>query len=246
MVLICSIMQHTTPTCTFHRVQISRARLPPSDTRMPDLLCTLPYLCLPTLKPPGNNMKRSNAIELRSVGNNRPSSAAPHRLGGEITRGFRPGSGGARARLARGVGGSSSFLPPAAASSQPGYHAHLFSPSALSATYGPLSEAARKVRSAKQGRMLMYCSTSTFSVRMSPRLRYNGIRVPYVKPHSNRYCSFSMAVALYAPYRTHLLQKRNVLCPKTYPGTCKVICDGTLSVHPNKNRREGTVIKHNP
>eukprot|EP00752_Nemacystus_decipiens_P014341 g12759.t1 len=93
---------------------------------------------------------RPRALEARSFGNNRPSSASPHRLGGGATSGSRPGSSGARARSARGVGGNSSFLPPAGAmapaGSQSTHHSHLFSPAALSATYGPLSEAARKVR----------------------------------------------------------------------------------------------------
>lgn len=119
--------------------------------RIPDSsLYAPPTRTFPPSKHPKPNMQRPSALEPRSFGNNRPSSASPHRLGGGVTSGFRPGSGGARARSARGAGGSSSFLPPAGAmapaGSQSGYHSHLFSPAALSATYGPLSEAARKVR----------------------------------------------------------------------------------------------------
>lgn len=116
-------------------------------------------------------MERPSTLESRSFGNNRPSSAAPQRLGteggsgkghrwntgtpgGAVTGGFRPGSGGARLRTARGVGtnananANNNFLPPAGSATAVGSQStpHLFSPAALSAKYGPLSDGARKVR----------------------------------------------------------------------------------------------------
>lgn len=106
---------------------------------------------------------RSSTLEPRPFGNNRPSSAAPQRLVGAggtstIAAGFRPGSGGARSRTARGVGahanGNSRLLPPATGGSQPTTRqSPLFAPAALSATYGLLSDGARKVRrfSAQRG-----------------------------------------------------------------------------------------------
>ncbi|CAM9301379.1 unnamed protein product [Ectocarpus fasciculatus] len=97
---------------------------------------------------------RSSTLEPRTFGNNRPSSAAPQRLVGgggtsAVGGGFRPGSGGARSRTARGVGAhansNSRLLPPATGGPQPTTrHSPLFAPAALSATYGLLSDGARK------------------------------------------------------------------------------------------------------
>ena len=120
---------------------------------VPTTRCMPPHtLTCPSANHPKPITQRPSALEPRSFGNNRPSSASPHRLGGGVTGVFRPGSGGTRAKSARGAGVSSSFLPPAGAMAPAGpqsaYHSHLFSPAALSATYGPLSEAARKVRGA--------------------------------------------------------------------------------------------------
>lgn len=160
-------------TCTLRWVQLSppsaipsNAPFPPSHPPHLRFAAPSPASTCPPVNHPKTNMQRPNALEPRSFGNKRPSSAAPHRQGGGVTSGFRPGSGGARARSARGVGGSTGFLPPAGSTAAAGSQSasHLFSPAALSATYGPLSEAARKVRNATQedavihGRLLSYFS----------------------------------------------------------------------------------------
>ncbi|CAM9246796.1 unnamed protein product [Ectocarpus sp. 8 AP-2014] len=107
-----------------------------------------------TNKRPGSAPSaRSSTLEPRPFGNNRPRSAAPQRLVGgggtnAVAAGFRPGSGGARSRTARGVGShanSNSRLPPATGGPQPTTRqSPLFRPAALSATYGFLSDGARK------------------------------------------------------------------------------------------------------
>ncbi|CAM9591773.1 unnamed protein product [Ectocarpus sp. 4 AP-2014] len=108
-----------------------------------------------TNKRPGSAPSaRSSTLESRPFGNNRPSSAAPQRLVGgggtnAVAASFRPGSGGARSRTARGVGAhansNSRLLPPATGGPQPTTRqSPLFPPAALSATYGLLSDGARK------------------------------------------------------------------------------------------------------
>ncbi|CAM9145443.1 unnamed protein product, partial [Scytosiphon promiscuus] len=140
--------------------------------------------------------RRPSTLDPRTFGNvNRPSSAVHRRrlagapgVGNATGNGFRPGSGGARARTTRGVGARANtpngdVLPPAAAgpggqlsSSQP----HLFAPAALSAAYGPLSDGARKAVEAEAARAARLSAMEPGPV--PDNIRYGGMtQAPLVR-----------------------------------------------------------------